>query len=130
MLKTYRGENEFYRSQKWILNQYDYIKYISIFERFFGEEHINILLFEDLETNKKLFSDQLSNILKTDTSKTFKLIESSNKLNQSYKSFFKSILDLNSRIKAKSIFKEIYSSGNKKISQKYRLNLHEKGYTI
>ena len=38
--------------------------------------------FEDLETNKKLFSDRLSNI-QTDTSKTLKLIESSNKLNQS-----------------------------------------------
>ena len=87
VFKTHRGENEFYRSQKWILNQYDYNKYINIFERFFGKECINILLFEDLETNKKLFSDRLSNILKTDTSKTLKLIESSNKLNQSNKFF-------------------------------------------
>ena len=130
LLKTHRGDNEFYRSQKWILNQYDYNKYINIFERFFGKECINILLFEDLETNKKLFSDSLSNILKTNTSKTLKLIESSNKLNQSNKFFFKSILGLNSRTKAKSILKEIYSNGNKKISQKYRLNLNEKGYAI
>ena len=129
-MKTHRGDNEFYRSQKWILNQYDYNKYINIFERFFGKECINILLFEDLETNKKLFSDSLSNILKTNTSKTLKLIESSNKLNQSNKFFFKSILGLNSRTKAKSILKEIYSNGNKKISQKYRLNLNEKGYAI
>tara|TARA_B100000242_G_C42948320_1_gene439763 strand:+ start:8 stop:838 length:831 start_codon:yes stop_codon:yes gene_type:complete len=130
VLKTHRGENEFYRSQKWILNQYDYNKYINIFERFFGKEYINILLFEDLDTNKKLFSTQLSNLLRIDNSKILRLIESSNKLNQSNKTFFKSILNFNPKTKTNSIFKEIYSNGNKKISQKYRLNLHKKGYTI